>query len=80
MVISQAIHVENSLLDGAMSNIVSDLMLLKGLGVSLTPAKAPKILEVFWCRPFSCWIKVNTNGAINGAHGLLGGGENFQDS
>jgi len=36
------------------------------------------LVQVFWCFPEVCWIKVNTNGAASGALDFVTCGSFFQ--
>lgn len=56
-------------------NSVKDLLILHCVGVQAALPKASKI--VMWFLSNSGWIKVNTDGAANGALGAMDGWEIF---
>lgn len=56
-----------------MHNLVSNLIVLKKLGVPGSLKKSLKIIPVHWSLFAVGWIKVNTNQATNGSPGLAGG-------
>lgn len=69
--ISLAIREVNSLLSGAIFNSVSELGILRNLGVAGFPGRT-KITLVVWYAPLPGYIKVNTNGAALDAPGVVG--------
>ncbi|KAH6761025.1 Polynucleotidyl transferase [Perilla frutescens var. frutescens] len=62
---------------GYMKNEIKDLMILKALNVKLRPAPLKKTLSVIWRPPPIGWIKINTDGAAQGAPGMMSTGEVF---
>lgn len=56
-----------------MWNYMDELLLLHRLGVQGVSCKAHKIVQAHWLLPSGGWIKVNTDGATNGAPGMNGG-------
>ncbi|XP_055960966.1 uncharacterized protein LOC130015235 [Mercurialis annua] len=65
---------------GTMFNSVSELQILKILGINGIVSKAPKIIPVYWQPPPCNWIKVNTDGSALGAPGPAGAGGIFRNS
>ena len=59
-----------------MNNSLVDLLILKKLHD--TVSKAPRIIEIEWKKANTWWIKVNTNGAMNGSPGIAGYGGIFR--
>ena len=56
----------NILQIGAMNNLLHDLQIIRCLRVSGCHSKAPKIILVTWHPSLPSWIKVNTDGDVNG--------------
>ncbi|KAH6788526.1 Polynucleotidyl transferase [Perilla frutescens var. frutescens] len=56
---------------GYMKNEIKDLMILKALNVKVRPAPLKKALSVIWRPPPFGWIKINTDGAAQGAPGKM---------
>ncbi|GMN53285.1 hypothetical protein TIFTF001_022429 [Ficus carica] len=61
-----------------MNNSLVDLLILKTFKLYNTVSKTPRIIEIEWKKPNTRWIKVNTNGAVNGSPGIAGYGGIFQ--
>lgn len=73
----RSIKEANSLQTCSMNNKIEDFIILRGLGVSSRPCKAPKILLLSWLLPSARWIKINTNSVAGGAPGVTDGGGIF---
>ena len=52
---------------------MSDFSLLKKFNITLHPARAPVIKEVFWNPPLLHWMKCNTDGAATNTSSACGG-------
>lgn len=63
-----------------MANLVSDRLILHRLRVLRNVDRAPRITHVLWLALFPTLIKVNIDGAANGALGPGGFGGTFRTS
>ncbi|WCJ18474.1 Retrovirus-related Pol polyprotein from type-1 retrotransposable element R2 [Euphorbia peplus] len=62
------------------SNSMKDFHVLRQLGLSVRPSRAPKIIGISWKPPSSGWLKVNTDGSALGAPSSAGSGGIFRTS
>ncbi|WCJ17755.1 hypothetical protein M5689_000150 [Euphorbia peplus] len=58
---------------------MTDFHVLRQLGISIRPSRAPKILGVLWRPPTSSWLKLNTDGSLFGALGTSRFGEKISN-
>ncbi|KAF1862973.1 hypothetical protein Lal_00018817 [Lupinus albus] len=61
------------------NNSVSNFVILRQISVKQNFQRAPRIKEVIWLAPLYGWIKINSDGATQGAPGLADGGGIFRD-
>ena len=76
--IISSIREVNKVSSATMSNSQSDLLVLKNLGVSLHPNPSPNFIPVRWLPPPPDWIKVNTDGAVEGLLDLRAAAESSE--
>ena len=69
----------DSLSKGNMKNYVKEFCILCAIGLSGHPAKSSCVTEVLWKPPSLHWVKVNTDDAARGSHGLASTGGIFRD-
>ncbi|XP_057779485.1 uncharacterized protein LOC130998068 [Salvia miltiorrhiza] len=64
---------------GHTSNLWSDYLITRSIGVSMRAAPPPNFVSVSWWPPVEDWIKVNTDGAASGAPGDIAAGGVYRD-
>ncbi|XP_057803279.1 uncharacterized protein LOC131018582 [Salvia miltiorrhiza] len=64
---------------GHTSNLWSDYLITRSIGVSMRAAPPPGFVSVSWWPPVEDWIKVNTDGAASGAPGDIAAGGVYRD-
>lgn len=78
-IVSSKVNITGNSTKVVMGPSVSELLILKHLGINGHPRKFIRIKEVIWCPPKSGWIIYNSDGSAHGYPGIASCGGIFRN-